>query len=135
METYKKTDLKYFAAIVFIIIATYSLYTFAYVSGQLQQPVKSDLHEPGKIVEMFFQAVDRGELIVFEQKLEKSMLIPVRVKYIYELNGSSPAVSIYSELKKQITIPSLDGVQLRAVSTKIDHSGNITEIKAHVFPR
>ena len=38
-----------------------------------------------------------------------------------------------SELKKQIPIPSLDGVLLRAVSTKIDSSGNIIEIKAHVY--
>ena len=57
------------------------------------------------MIDVFFKAMDRGELIVFEQQIDESILIPLRVEYVYELNGSQPTVKIYSEIKKIIPVP------------------------------
>lgn len=95
-----------------------------------------NLNKPLKIIEIFYDAVNRGQLIVFEKKLDGSMMIPIRIEYVYELNGDEPTVKIYSELKKLISISLYEGVKIKlsGVSVVLDSSGDIIDIKAHVVP-
>lgn len=64
------------------------------------------------------------------------MMIPIRIEYVYELNGDEPTVKIYSELKKLISISLYEGVKIKlsGVSVVLDSSGDIIDIKAHVVP-
>ena len=97
---------------------------------------KKNLDKPHKIIEIFYEAVNRGELIVFEQKLDGSMITPIRVEYVYELNGDEPTVKIYSEFKKFISISLHEGIKIKlsGISTILDSSGHIIELRAHVVP-
>lgn len=97
---------------------------------------KINLNKPLKIIEIFYETVNRGELIVFEKKLDGSMITPIRIEYVYELNGDEPTVKIYSELKKLISISLYENVKIKlsGVSVILDSSGDIIEIKAHVIP-
>ena len=100
--------------------------------GQSQSTVNQEDHKPHEIIEIFYNAVNRGELIVFEQKLDKDMITPFRVEYVYELNGTAPTVIIYSELKTSIPIRLHEGIKLRGISAILDNDGHIIEIRAHV---
>ena len=97
---------------------------------------KKNLDKPHKIIEIFYEAVNRGELIVFEQKLDGSMITPIRIEYVYELNGDEPTVKIYSEFKKFISISLHEEIKVKlgGISTILDSSGYIIEIRAHVVP-
>lgn len=123
----------YFILIAIVVAVSYSLFTFASMRVQPVETIKHGLHEPRKVIDMFNKAVDRGELIVFGNELERSVLIPLRVEYIYELNDSKPLVKVYSEIKKIIPIPEHEGIQIRGISAILDSDGHIVEIRVHVF--
>jgi len=96
--------------------------------------IEPELHEPTKIVEIYLKAVNRGELKVFDNVLDESMLIPSRVEYIYELNSVDPIIRVYSKLKQPMPMPGQQGCKLRAVSSTLDGDGRIIETEAHVWP-
>lgn len=125
---------KYYVLIAFVVVSIYSLFTYASILEQPVDTVKPENHKPLKAVEIFFNAVDRGELIVFDQKLDKSILIPIRVEYVYELDGSMPTIKIYSEMRRSIPIPDHVGIKLRGISAFLDSVGRIIEVRAHVIP-
>ena len=122
-----------FVLIVFSMVVVYSIYSFASISEQSTNTIKLENHQPKEIIDVFLKAVDRGELIVFEQTIDKSILIPLRVEYVYELNGSQPTVKIYSELKRLTPVPLHDGIKLRGISAILNDDGHIIEIRAHVI--
>lgn len=101
--------------------------------GQSQSTVNQEDHKPHEIIEIFYAALKRGELIVFEQRYDKSMIIPLRVEYIYELNGTVPVVKIYSELKRLTPVPLHEGIKLRGISAILNDDGHIIEIRVHVI--
>ena len=119
--------------IVVLVIVAYSIFSFASIYEQPTNIIKLEKREPHKIIEIFYKAVDRGELIVFEQTLDRTVFIPLRVEYVYELDGSKPTVKIYLEIKKPIPIADHEGILLRGISAILDGSGHIIEIRAHVF--
>jgi len=108
---------------------------FSYVQEMPLQGVKSQFHEPHVVVEKYFQAVERGELVVFDRKLERSMLIPLEVEYVYKLNSSIPRVKVYSELKEPMPVPGQENYKLRGVSAILDADGRIIETEAHIWPK
>ena len=116
-----------------VVVVAYSIFSFAAIYEQPTNIIKQEKHEPLKIIEIFYKAVDRGELIVFEQILDRTVLIPLRVEYVYELDGSKPIVKIYSEIKKPMPIAEHGGILLRGISAILDGDGHIIEIRAHVF--
>ena len=122
-----------FVPVVIIVVAAYSIYTFASISNPSTTTAILENHQPYKMIDVFLKAVDRGELIVFEQQIDKSFLIPLRVEYVYELNGSPATVKIYSEVKKLIPMPEHEDIKLRGISAILDSSGHIVEIRVHVF--
>ena len=115
------------------VVIAYSIFSYASIYDQPTNIIKQENREPHKIIEIFYKAVDRGELIVFEQILDRTVLIPLRVEYVYELNGSKPTVKVYSEIKKPMPVGDHEGILLRGISAVIDSGGHIIEIRAHVF--
>ena len=125
---------RYFSLLAFVMVMVGSNYSFAYIIERPPAPMKQQLHEPHKVVELYLKAVSRGELIVFERKLDRSMLIPVRVEYVYELNSAMPTVKVYSELKEPMSVPVLENSRIRGVSAIVDADGHIIETGAHILP-
>lgn len=98
-------------------------------------PLKSECASPREAVQIFLIAVNRGELTLFSQTLEKSMIIPLRVEYVYELDDPHPTVTVYSELKRQIDVPGHPDLEVRSVTSILDRDGSIVETQAHIYSR
>lgn len=95
--------------------------------------VKPRFTEPQAVVRLFLEAVDRGELTAFGKRLDKSMLTPLRVEYVYELDDPTPKVRVYSELKQPMTVPERD-CKLRGINAVLDAEGAIVDAELHVWP-
>jgi len=111
-----------------------STYSYGYVVEEQPGIIKPVFHEPQEVVEIYLKAVSRGELIVFDSKLSKAMLIPLNVEYVYELNSAIPRIKVYSKLKQPMSVPGQQGCNLRAVSSTLDDDGHIIETEAHIWP-
>ena len=110
-----------------------SNYTFAHVVEQSPGPIKPDFSEPHEVVDVYLKAVSRGELIVFDRKLDKSMITPVRVEHVYDINSAISSVIVYSELKQPIPVPIQENCSVRGVSATLDTDGHIIEVKVHIW--
>ena len=119
--------------LAFVMVMAGSSYTFANVSEHLPGQLKPEFHAPHEVIEIYFKAVNRGELIVFDRKLEKSMLIPVRVEYVYELSSVIPLVKVYSKLKEPLSVPGQESCKLLGVSAILNDEGSIIETEAHIW--
>lgn len=124
----------YSAILAFLLVLAAAGNTFARVVELPLEPIKSQFHEPHEVVEIYFQAVGRGELVVFDQKLDRSMLTPVRVEYVYELDSAIPRIKVYSELKVSMPVPGQKNCKFRGVSVILDADGRIIETEAHIWP-
>ena len=124
---------RHIALFIFALVITYSNFSFAHISDRPPGTVKSEFHEPHEVIEIYLKAVSRGELIVFGQKLTKSMLTPVRVEYVYELTNAIPRIKVYSELKTPLAVPAQVDCQIRGVSAILDSDGRIIETQAHIW--
>jgi hypothetical protein len=123
-----------FAILIVAISVACGTGTFAHVvEGPLDQ-IRPQFHSPHEVVEIFLRAVGRGELVVFDRKLNESMLIPVSVEYVYELTSATPRVKVYSKLKQPMPVPGQESCKLRGVSAILDAEGRIIETEAHIWP-
>ena len=102
------------------------------VHEHLLDPNRPKIDDPDKLVHGFLSAVDRGELSIFGRRLERSMIIPVRVEYVYELSSRTTRVKIYSSLKTPMAVPGRPDCQVRSVSTVME-GGKIIEIESHIW--
>ena len=91
--------------------------------------------DPHQAVEVFSKAVSRGELVVFDHRIENSMLVPERVEYVYELDSAVPTIRVYSRLKNPISVPGSDSCKVYSVSATLDADGTIIEIESHVHSK
>ena len=123
-----------FAIFAFAAIAGAGNSSFAHVVEGPLAGMRPEFHEPQAVIEIYFKAVSRGELVVFEQALDKSMLIPVSVEYVYKLDSPIPRVKVYSELKQRMPVPGQQSCKVRGVSAILDTEGHIVETEAHIWP-
>lgn len=118
-----------------LIVSLMSCSVAAYVPEDPPATVPSLFRDPNDVVRIFLEAVERGELVVFEHQLDRSMIKPTRVEYIYDLNSTIPEVRVYCELKTPVTIPEHKDCELRAVSATVSADGRIIEVKAYIQPK
>jgi hypothetical protein len=126
-----KVELRILLTFVTIILGNTSSY--GYVVDNKPRSITPKFHQPQEIIESYLKAVDRGEMVVFNTVLNKSMLVPVSVEYVYELDGSVPGIKVYSKLKQPMPVPGQQGCELRAVSAILDADGHIIETEAHIW--
>jgi len=91
--------------------------------------------EPQRVVDIFLEAVDRGELVVMGRKLDRSMITPARVEYVYELDGRAPVIRIYAHLNQPLSVPEMADCSVKGISSTLGSDGHIAETEAHVWPR
>lgn len=102
------------------------------VPKHLIDPDIPRMEDPGDLVDRFLQAVDRGELKVFGQTIDRPMLVPVRVEYVYELADRAMRIKVYSNLTAPLPVPGQDDCRILGVSAVME-GGSITEIESHVW--
>jgi len=104
-------------------------------SRLMEQPATGRIPYPQidarRVVRIFLEAVENGELIVFDMSIDKSYIKPERVEYIYTLTDQTPTVQVYSTLTKPISLPTMPDVQIKGVSAILNSEGEIIETIAH----
>ena len=96
------------------------------------KPVPQPENKFDEVVNIFLVAVDRGELIVFDNTISRDILDPVQVKYIYSFNDDEPSISIYSLLKYPLKIPGVDDCTAGAIEVLLDIDGTIIDSSIHI---
>jgi hypothetical protein len=102
------------------------------VPRHLANPDTPRIEDPDALVERYLAAVDRGELQVFGQKIDRAMIVPVRVEYVYELSDRAMRIKVYSNLNQPLAVPGQPDCQILGVSA-VMADGVITEIESHVW--
>jgi hypothetical protein len=102
------------------------------VPEHLINPERPRIEDPDTVVQHYLAAVDRGELEIFGMKLDRSMLNPVRVEYVYDLSSRATRVKVHSNLKEPLAVPGQRGCQILAVGAVMEDR-HITEIESHVW--
>ena len=102
------------------------------VPQHLLDPNKPKIDDPDKLVHAFLGAVDRGELVIFGRRLDRSMIIPIHIEYVYELSSRTTGVKIFSNLKEPMSIPGRPDCQVMSVSV-VMNGGKIIKIESHVW--
>jgi len=126
--------MKYRLFALFVSALLVMTYVMAHVPEQPATLDTPELHDNHEIVRIFMEAVKRGELVVLGQQVNQDMLRPVRVIYTYELNKTTPEISIYSVINPPLD-PGIPDAELHAVSVSIHPDGSILEVSAHIWPK
>ncbi len=121
-----------FAVLLLSATAIESVRASMPVPKHLIDPDIPRMEDPGDLVDRFLQAVDRGELKVFGQTIDRPMLVPVRVEYVYELADRAMRIKVYSNLTAPLPVPGQDDCRILGVSAVME-DGSITEIESHVW--
>ena len=83
------------------------------------------------VIDYFYKAVDRRELQVFGIVVDKTMITPVRVEFIFQIGDVDPRIEIYSELRQPIPIPKVEQLCIHGITAVMDLNGNIVDSVAH----
>ena len=83
------------------------------------------------VFRVFLEAVDNGQLILFDMHIDRSMINPEHVEYIYTLENHVPTVKVYSTLTTSIPLPIMPDMQIVGVSAVLDREGRIIEAIVH----
>ena len=123
--------------VVFIVLSLIGLSVYSSVynipdNSKLHGPGEVEFIQPEKIMLSYYNAVDRGKLIVFGIQLKRSMLIPVHVDYVYQINDQVPRIKVYAKLKNPMRIPEQGNNIFTGVCAVIDLFGEIVETEAHI---
>lgn len=90
---------------------------------------------PRSVIGTFLRAVGRGELRVFDHRLRETMITPIHVEYVYELDDPLPSTRVYSRLNRALPVPSCDRCRIEGVSAEISLDGRIIDVEAHLSTR
>ncbi|MFM1892342.1 MAG: hypothetical protein RLZ44_1419 [Pseudomonadota bacterium] len=89
--------------------------------------------QPQVLVQEFLAAVDRGELCVLGTKIERGMLTPRRVEYVYDLQLRRSTVKVYADLQPPLPLTGQEPCKVHGVNVLLDEDGAIVESEAHVW--
>ena len=84
-----------------------------------------------RVIRVFLESVENGQLVLFDKVVGKSGVKPVRVEYVYTLEDYVPTVKVYSVLIEALYLPSAPDIQIKGISATLDQHGNIIEVIAH----
>ncbi len=102
------------------------------VPKHLIAPAKPPLEDPDSLVQGFLEAVDRGELSIFGRTLDRAVIVPARVEYLYELSTRTTRVKVHADLKQPVAVPDHPDYRVRSVSAVVE-GGHIVEIQSYVW--
>lgn len=122
-----------FIALVMSIAFLTSAYTPASLPPcPLGAGAGSNFADPESVVRGYLAAVDRGELLSFERRLERADINPVRVQYNYLIASGTTETRVYSALKESMPVPGQPEYQVIGVCSAME-GGRIVETESHVL--
>jgi hypothetical protein len=95
-------------------------------------PSRPVIEDPDRLVDAFLKAVDRGELTIFGRTLEREMINPIQVEYVYDLLSRKTKLRIHATLKEALTLPDHPGCRILCISAEME-DGRIVEIESHLW--
>lgn len=122
-----------------ILLVVISTYIYAFLPESLPSDDKVDCNNPNSVIKLYFEAIDRGELKVFNKVITRSQLVPVNVVYEYKVNSGTPDINVYkvfSEFKEPIKFPAEfngDFPGVSGIKAIINPYGKIIETEIHVW--
>ncbi|KPK12340.1 MAG: hypothetical protein AMJ68_02300 [Acidithiobacillales bacterium SG8_45] len=122
----------------FLFLTVFLVHGLSVNAHILEAPPGYDPHThktPHQVIAIFLEAVDRGELHFFGKPLSRIDINPIRVEYVYELDQSTPTITIYSEFTRSMTIPGQTDCTAKAISAVMDSKGHIIDSTLHVWPK
>jgi hypothetical protein len=90
------------------------------------------IEDPGRLVDTFLKAVDRGELRICGQTLTREMLNPTQVEYVYDLLTRKTELRIHATLNEPLMLPGQPGCRILCISAEME-DGRIVEVESHVW--
>ncbi|MHB1186086.1 hypothetical protein [Thiobacillus sp.] len=102
------------------------------VPKHLISPDTPRIEDPDSLVHRYLEAVDRGELKIFGQTLARSMIVPARIEYVYDLFSRTTRIKVHSNLKAPLAVPGQSNCRILGISAVME-DGIITEIESHVW--
>lgn len=104
------------------------------VPESLPDGSRPKLEDPGSFVTVYLKAVDRGQLQIFGHVIDRSMVVPISVEFVYELTARKTTVKVYSTLKIPMPVPGQEDEDYRVfgVSAVMD-GGNIVDTESHIW--
>jgi len=96
------------------------------------KPIPQPQNKFDEVVEIFLIAVDRGDLVVFDNIITRNMLDPVQVKYVYTFNDDDPSISVYSLLLRPLNIPGVDDCTAGGIEVILGVDGSIIDSSIHI---
>ena len=93
---------------------------------------RPDIAQAESVVRSYLAAVDRGELLTFGRKLNRTDITPVRVQYNYSISSGDMATWVYSTLKNPMPVPEQPEYQVIGVCSAMEN-GRIVETESHVL--
>jgi hypothetical protein len=102
------------------------------VPKHLINPSIPKIEDPDSVVHRYLEAVDRGELEIFGQKVDRAMIVPTRVEYAYDLSSRETQIRVHANLKEPLPVPGRLDCQILSVSASLE-DGHITVIESHVW--
>ena len=90
--------------------------------------------DTSRLIEVFYQAVDRGELTIYKLKINRSMIKPVEITYSYDLQGHQNRVLVISDVTKRLICPFSKDFYINSVTAKLNSQGHIVEVMHNMMP-
>jgi len=111
----------------------------AHLGGEFDTPVVIDEGkipypriEIQQVFGIFLNAVDRGELILFEERLTRRCIEARNVIYEYRPGNRYPLIKIYSDIVEPMALPDMPAMRIVGVTAVLDENGHVIETIAHV---
>jgi hypothetical protein len=80
----------------------------------------------------FMHAVEHDSLLVMGRRIDSGILRPVRVEYLFSLDGGPPVVQVYAILKLPLELEELPCCEVSGVTAVMTLDGTIVEVQAHI---
>lgn len=91
--------------------------------------------DPLASLDDFMKAVDRGDVTVLKQRLERTMIKPWRVEYSYDASNQAWEVRIHADLPRPLSVPWLENCEADSVIITIDQDGRIVATEVHMLQK
>ncbi|MDH5633347.1 MAG: hypothetical protein OEZ10_10200 [Gammaproteobacteria bacterium] len=87
-----------------------------------------------RLVDIYWLAVDKGELRIGDKALSRVMIRPVQVNYAYPLDGTTATVTVRSVMQVRMLCPITREYFVESVTAQLNADGNIVDTWYEVKP-
>lgn len=114
--------------LTFVLLLSFS----SFVRGQ--ETPRHPVIDTARLIEVFYEAVERGELMVFELKIDRSMIEPTEITYSYDLKGFQNTVLVIGNITKPVVCRYSKNFYIKSVTARLNDQGNIVEVMHDMIP-